>query len=276
MKEVMAFLKKTPLAAGILAMLIGLGGIKLVDAEGMFAMGFHRIVLAFAIAAFVYLISGEKAFEKSAFKTMGYTVKMLLAFVIFSIAIGSLPMIYYLYKKVEIKEAWPLELVATLFFCVGVGLFEELLFRAVLNDAIICQFRKCKGIFVISAIVSSLIFGYVHVMFEDVSNPDLILPIVLKTISTGMMGFALTILYWKSRNLIGLALIHCLYDFFPLCSSAVFKEAQGLGSYAASSQGGGTPVIWYVLQMIFEAVLILVLWKKVVKTIDFEKMREEW
>ena len=76
MKEVMAFLKKTPLVTGILAMLIGLGGISLVKVEGMTAMGFHRIVLAFAMAAFVYLISGEKAFEKSSFKTMGYTVKM--------------------------------------------------------------------------------------------------------------------------------------------------------------------------------------------------------
>ena len=276
MKEVGDFLKKTPLAAGILAMLIGLGAIKLVHTEGMTAMGFHRIVLAFAMAAFVYLISGEKAFEKSSFKTMGYTVKMLLAFVIFSIAIGSLPFILYAGMKMPLYEDWPLNLLATMFFCIGVGLFEELLFRAVLNDMIICQFRNCRHIFLIAGIISSFIFGYVHVMSEDISNPDLILPIVMKTISTGMMGFALTILYWKTRNLIGLALIHCLYDFFPLCSSAVFDGSQGLGSYAASSNGGGTPVIWYVIQIIFEAVLILVLWKKVVKTIDFEKMRQDW
>ena len=276
MKEVGDYLKKTPLAAGILAMLIGLGAIKLVHTEGMTAMGFHRIVLAFAMSVFVYLISGEKAFEKSSFKTMGYTVKMLLAFVIFSIAIGSLPIILYAGMKMPVYGDWPLNLLATMAFCIGVGLFEELLFRAVLNDMIICQFRKCKHIFLIAAIISSFIFGYVHVMSEDMTNPDLILPIVMKTISTGMMGFALTMLYWKTRNLIGLALIHCLYDFFPLCSSAVFDGSQGLGSYAASSNGGGTPVVWYVIQIIFEAVLILVLWKKVVKTLDFEKMRQEW
>ena len=276
MKEVGDFLKKTPLAAGILAMLIGLGAIKLVHTEGMTAMGFHRIVLAFAMAAFVYLISGEKAFEKSSLKTMGYTVKMLLAFVIFSIAIGSLPFILYAGMKMPLYEDWPLNLLATMFFCIGVGLFEELLFRAVLNDMIICQFRNCRHVFLIAAIISSFIFGYVHIMSEDMTNPDLILPIVMKTISTGMMGFALTMLYWKTRNLIGLALIHCLYDFFPLCSSAIFDGSQGLGSYAASSNGGGTPVVWYVIQIIFEAVLILVLWKKVVKTLDFEKMRQEW
>ena len=277
MKEVLAFLKKTPLVTGILALGLTVGGILFVHTEGLFFAGLYRFILAFATGAFLYLISKERTFEKSTLKSLGYTFKHLLAFVIFSFSLGVMLFFYYMsYQKCPVNPTWYLEVIFTAFFCLGVGIFEELIFRAVLNDAIICQFRKSKCVFVVAAIVPSFIFGYVHVIQEDITNPELLLPIALKTLSTGLMGVALTFLYWKTRNIIGVAIVHAVYDFFPIVPTMIFQSGQELGNYASSADGKGQPVVWYVVQIVLEAVVLICLWKKVVKTIDFKKMREEW
>ena len=276
MKEVLGFLKKTPLVTGILALGFMIAGIQFVNTEGMLMAGLYRFILAFAMGAFLYLISGEKVFEKSAFKTSGYAIKKLIAFPIFSLALGLMLLGYNIWQKFPMNPAWPLDILSVVLFCLGVGIFEELIFRAILNDAIIYQFRKCKGVFVIAIIVSSFIFGYVHVMFEDISNPAVFLAMVFKTLSTGMQGACLTILYWKTRNIIGLAIIHALYDFFPIAPTVLFQSGQELGSYASSGNGGAQPIGWYVVQIVFEVIVLLVLWKKVIKTIDFEGIRMEW
>ena len=52
MKEINSFLKKIPLVAGILTLLTGLGGIELVNTEGMTAMGYTvKMLFAFVIFA---------------------------------------------------------------------------------------------------------------------------------------------------------------------------------------------------------------------------------
>lgn len=276
MKEVLGFLKKTPLVTGILALGFMIAGIQFVNTEGLLMAGLYRFILAFAMGAFLYLISKEKVFEKSTFKTSGYVIKNLIAFPIFSLALGLMLLGYNIWQKFPMNPSWPLDILSVVLFCLGVGIFEELIFRAILNDAIIYQFRKCKGVFVIAIIVSSFIFGYVHVMFEDISNPAVFLAMVFKTLSTGMQGACLTILYWKTRNIIGVAIIHALYDFFPIAPTVLFQSGQELGSYASSGNGGAQPIGWYVVQIVFEAIVLLVLWKKVIKTIDFEGIRKEW
>lgn len=275
MKEVLDFLKKTPIVTGVLALGFMVAGIQFVNTEGMLMAGIYRFILSFAMGAFLYLISGERVFEASKFRTCSYVIKSLIAFPIFSLALGLMLLGYNIWQKFPVNPSWPLDILSVVLFCLGVGVFEELIFRAILNDAIIYQFRKCKGVFVIAIIVSSFIFGYVHVMFEDMSNTAVFLPIAFKTISTGMQGACLTILYWKTRNIIGLAIIHALYDFFPIAPTMLFQSGQELGSYATTSNGGSQPVVWYVVQIVFEAIILLVLWKKVVKTIDFESLRKE-
>lgn len=49
-----------------------------------------------------------------------------------------------------------------------VGLFEELTYRALINDAILYQYREKKGVFVAIAIVSSFIFGIIHILGADI------------------------------------------------------------------------------------------------------------
>lgn len=273
MKEFLDFLKKTPLVTGVLALLITIGGIQLVSTDGMFASGLQRFILAFAMGAFLYLISKEKTFEKSTWKTAGYVIKHLLGFIIFAFAILLMLWGVYIYQKKPVNANWPLEMLSTMFFALGVGFFEEMIFRAVLIDAIIYQFRKCKGVFVIAALASSFIFGFVHVMFEDFTDPSILPSIILKTVSTGMMGLAFAFLYWKTRNILALAIVHALYDLFPVLPGVYFDADQKLGNYASSGFGN---ILWYTVQIVCEIFFLIYIVVKVVKKTDFKDIRENW
>ena len=87
-------------------------------------------------------------------------------------------------------DGWLYNFAVTLFEMLFVGLFEEIAFRALINDAIIYQFRKFKYVWVLAAVVSSFIFGYVHVMYEPLNSPLMVGQVVGKTISTGLFGLA--------------------------------------------------------------------------------------
>ena len=63
--------------------------------------------------------------------------------------------------------------------------------RAVLCDAFIYQFRSFKGVFVLTGIAVSFIFGFLHVAGSPVNNPLMLAQAVLKTVSTGILGFSL-------------------------------------------------------------------------------------
>jgi membrane protease YdiL (CAAX protease family) len=91
-----------------------------------------------------------------------------------------------------------------------VGLFEETAFRALINDSIVYQFRSFKHVFLLSAILSSLIFGYVHVMFVPVNSPIIAGQVVGKTISTALFGLA-------SLSSTGRRAIYGRVDFFTEC-----------------------------------------------------------
>ena len=77
-----------------------------------------------------------------------------------------------------LAPGWPLRALLAVVACVFVGLFEELTFRVVINDALLYSFRNNKHIFIWIAIISSLVFGSVHVISAISSE----------TVSTGLFG----------------------------------------------------------------------------------------
>lgn len=86
------------------------------------------------------------------------------------------------------------------------------------------------------------------------------------------------ILYWKTRNIWGCAIVHALYDFLPMICNAMFVTAEGVGEsgYVRTGMLGGAAVGFYIFQAIVTVIILLVIWKKVGKTIDFEEIRRDW
>ena len=277
MKAVLTFLKKKPIITMIIAFITGVAGIMLLDSDDIFAAGVLRYILALAMCVFLYLISGEKTFEKSE-ETTGYVIKHLMGIIIFAAVMLGLSIFGVVYSHNPLADRWFIEVLKVVFLCLGVGLFEELVFRAIMFDGFMYAFRDKKWVFAVSAVLGSLIFGYVHVMNEEMSSAVAIAQIGLKTLSTGIWGLCLLILYWKTRNIWGCAIVHAIYDILPQLCNAMFVTAEGVGESGYVNTGvlGGAAVGLYIIQIIVMVIILLVLWKKVVKTIDFEEIRRDW
>lgn len=276
MTKIGEFLKKQPLITAIIGIAFAYGGINLLYYEGIFATGVHRFVLALMMCTFLYLISGKKTFKKCE-KTTGYVIKRLSGILIFAAVFCVIAIAVSVYQKATLSSNWPIQSVLLLFMMIGVGLFEELAFRAVINDGIVYQFRDKKWVFAASAIISSLLFGYLHVIGYPVSTPLFLAQVILKTISTGLWGFAFLIIYWKTRNIWACGILHGLYDYIIKIKDVIFASDNSLEpGYVNEGMIGRVAIGYYIFISIFMLILLLVLRSKVLKTIDFEEMRANW
>ena len=262
MTKIGEFLKKQPLITAIIGIAFAYGGINLLYYEGIFATGVHRFVLALMMCTFLYLISGKKTFKKCE-KTTSYVIKRLSGILIFAAVFCVIAIAVSVYQKATLSSNWPIQAVLLLFMMIGVGLFEELAFRAVINDGIVY--------------ISSLLFGYLHVIGYPVSTPLFLAQVILKTISTGLWGFAFLILYWKTRNIWACGILHGLYDYIIKIKDVIFASDNSLEpGYVNEGMIGRVAIGYYIFISIFMLILLLVLRSKVLKTIDFEEMRANW
>ena len=274
MTKALEFLKKQPLLTAVIAAVLADRAIQL-PSYAYWDTFLMRLVLCVAMLFFLYLISGEKTLSQGNNQT-GYVFKHLLGFLIFALVLGGIGA-YSTVRDGIAVEGLPVRLIVLLLMFLFGCLFEELCYRAILNDAIVRQFRNTKGVFVISAVVTSLGFGAVHVIGTSVTTGTEFAQAVLKTLSSAVIGFAFLILYWKTRNVWAVGLVHGLYDFLAAMAK-VFLPGMSFDSegYVLSGDVGYAGIILYSIQLLVGVLLVLNIWKKVGKTIDFKAMRENW
>ncbi len=276
LKKYIEFMKRSPLITAALCIVYVVVCFKTVPAETDFQFFMVRTMLCGAVCFFLYQISGDKTLA-SCYVSTGYVIKHSLGFLVMSLIMGSIMLISNISDQVPLKDNPVLGFIIIFLMFISVGLFEELAFRAVINDAIIYKFRDRKYVFVLSAVASSLVFGAVHVLGFDPSSPVAWGQAVGKTLETGVFGLALLILYWKTRNIWACGVAHGLFDFFAGFTEGVFVPAEKTASsYINTGEDGVTILITYFAVAAINAVLAFIVWKKVGKTIDFEKIRREW
>lgn len=275
MRKAIDFLKNHPVITGTIGVATAVAAIKALAQDSIGVMALIRIVLTMAMSMFVYLISGEKSFD-NCHTTTGYVVKwgiltlipefLLLFGVIYMLIVGDLPIV----------AGWPPRVLLAVIAVIFVGLFEELTFRVTIGDALLYGFRNNKHIFIWIAVISSFVFGVVHVIGPNMFAPEAIAGTILKTMSVGLGGLCWLILYWKTRNLWGIALIHALCDFGTFFQSAMCEGVANLGGAENYAGAGAAGNGLYIFQIVCSLVAVIILWKKVGKTIDFEEIRREW
>ena len=274
MTRFLNFLRKQPLLTGVLAFaLVELA--TTIPHPTHWNMCVLRLLECGVMLFLLYLISSEKSVFSDN-DAIGYTFRHLKGLLIFGLVLGMLPVITQF--KNGIEAGLPLRVVTMLLMFLFACLFEELCFRAVLNDAIVYQFRNFKHVFILSAIVSSLTFGVVHVMGAPLTSAIEWAQFLLKTISAAIMGFAFLIMYWKTRNIWAVALVHALYDILTQLSAIILggNASLGIGSYVLTGLNGIVAIGTFSIQTVVGVLIALHVWKKVGKTIDFETMRRTW
>ena len=245
-------IKKVPLLSAAAAIGTALISLRMFRTYDIMAASFLRFSLAAFMAGSLYLISGRKTFEKC-FRQTEYAVTILSPILIYAILLSLARFyLYYSTSGGNLAEGWPVKLALCLILMMSVGLFEELMCRAVLCDAFIYQFRNYKGVFVLTGIAVSFI--------------------------TGILGFSLLMIYWKTRDAVGCAVVHALYDFLLIGPAALFGDLnlENFGGYVLEGSAGKSVVVVLCVDMMIELVLMALIWRKVMGTIDFEEMRRDW
>ena len=277
LKKYIEFMKRSPLITAALCIVYVVVCFKTVPTETDFQFFIVRTMLCGAVCFFLYQISGDKTLASSYVST-GYVIKNSIGFLVMSLIMGTLMLISDIEEQVPLKDNPVLGFIIIFLMFISVGLFEELAFRAVINDAIIYKFREKKYVFVLSAVVSSLVFGAAHIVGEfDAASAIAWGQAVAKTLETGVFGLALLILYWKTRNIWACGVAHGLFDFFAGYTEGLFVPMKTSGSsYINTGEDGLQILITYFVIAAINVVLTFIVWKRVGKTIDFEKIRREW
>ena len=136
-----------------------------------------------------------------------------------------------------LPAGWAFDLAGVAALCVFVGVFEEVLFRGVLLGGLLSRLGGTRNGVVVAALVSSVVFGAVHVGSSAGATDALTLAqMLLKTVQAGSIGLIFAAVYVRTRSIWGVAALHALTDFLlmaPLALAGVGEDA--LGSYV--SQG---------------------------------------
>jgi len=274
LKKTIGYLKKHPIIAATLTVVFGTICVYTIPVENNFHRFLVRTMLCGFVSFVLYQISGEKTFESS-YKNTGYVIKHFSAFLVISLIQGVLLLLGSIQSNTMVDNPI-IGLLNTFLFFISVGLFEELLFRAVINDAILYELRDKKNVFIIIALVSSLVFGAIHTVDVDVTSLTAWALAIGKTLETAVFGFASLILYWKTRNVWACGIAHGLYDFLTAFSTGIFQSVQEISSYVAVNDNSSYSLIMYGVRTVIALIITIIIWKKVSKEIDFEKIRREW
>lgn len=194
---------------------------------------------------------------------------------IFSVLFALMGLIVLFTEHPPVTAGWPAD---TAVFTVNMflaGVYEEGCFRACACDALLPALKKTRHPFFRTALISGLLFGYVHVVSADFSDLQQTLQFFLMMTNLALSGAAFMILYWKARNLFGLAIVYGLNDFLPDVLNHIFQY-QNVDTSAGYTGGDAGTTVIYLFQLVFKAAVLIHIFRKHGRTIDYAKTLEEW
>ena len=121
------------------------------------------------------------------------------------------------------------------------GISEEGLFRGLVFSGLLARLGSHKNGALIAAIVSSVAFGLVHVIYDlNPSNPAVIVTGLLKAFESAMFSLVLCVPVIETGNLWGAITVHAFFDWVLLATAALFSSG---GSATASSYVSADPTV---------------------------------
>lgn len=148
--------------------------------------------------------------------------KLLYLIPCFIIAIDNFQFCSFFSGKMQLINTQPLDILLFIGYCLVVGLFEECIFRGVIFSLLAGWFPKNKKGFLLTYIISSVVFGLAHLLNGFSINT--LLQVGYTILTGGLFAFCLI----KTKNILFCALVHATYNF---CGLLFGKEsALGLGT----------------------------------------------
>ena len=113
---------------------------------------------------------------------------------------------YILVSKISVYE-----ILSLLILVILIGIFEELFFRGWLQNELFEKFGKSKKSIIISIVISSAIFGLVHMC----ANQNILVKLD-RFLVPASFGLVVGSLYYKTKNFWSIIFLHAFWDFVTM------------------------------------------------------------
>ncbi len=137
------------------------------------------------------------------------------------VALNNFPWIAWLSGKMQLIHTQPLHFILFGLYSALVGLFEEIVFRGILFSLLLSYFERTQKGFLWVYVLSSLIFGGMHLLNVFQSGVAAILQAGYSILTGGLFAYV----WIKTKNILFPALIHAVYNFCGL----LYTKDVGLG-----------------------------------------------
>ncbi len=104
-----------------------------------------------------------------------------------------------------------INLLTLLLYCLFIGLTEEFMCRAWLQNEFIERYGKTRKQVIISIILASLVFGMIHI--SNILVGQSVLDTIIQVIQATAAGMLFGAIYYRSKNIWSVILLHGLWDF---------------------------------------------------------------
>ena len=163
MSTIRTFARSHPLLVTAVGLAIGLAVIWFVPSDGSLAnMMFIRLGLTIVMFAIMAVAAGCNIIVPNA-KSIGLSFKKSIYPLVVALVMGVFVLLGTAMKNEGMVSDWPLQLALVIMLCLLVGTFEEGLFRGIVFSGLLARFGETRRGLIGAVIVSSLIFGFVHV-----------------------------------------------------------------------------------------------------------------
>lgn len=181
-------------------------------------------------------------------KLFGKPTNLLYLIPCLIIAIDNFQFYAYFNGKMQLVNTHPLDFILFGGYCIAVGLFEECIFRGVVFSLLASWFPKNKKGFLWTYVISSVIFGFAHIL--NGFSLGTLIQVGYTILTGGLFAFCLI----KTKNILLCAFIHAVYNFCGL----LFETEARLGLGAGVVLDLGTSITMLVVSIL---VGIFVLYK---------------
>lgn len=217
-KKLASFIKYMVITVILVA--IGIFGLSINVGQSIQAQTVHRFVLGAIMFIALYFLGGKEAltWKKKSIKYM-LLLSAYQLFIVLLIAISA-----YMDGLKVVKRDWFFVLLSNLLLAFCVGLYEEGFMRGIFLNGLIKIFPNTKVGLWLAVIISSFLFGFIHVMwyipYIGINPVSIIIQMVSKTIAAGAIGMLLAAIYLKTKNIWTCVIVHGLNDFFIFLQEA--------------------------------------------------------
>ncbi len=243
-------MRKHPIVVAIIGFIIGYCGIKFLPYSNDNISGILVRLGLGAVLLGIMILMGGKDSLKIFKKGFGFSLRTGLYFLVIAI-ITAVSAIGVGISKNNIPSDLIMLEISNFILCITVGIFEESMFRGVMLQGILKKSGKTyKGIW-IAIIITSLLFGSIHVdSYIFGGNYDFagVVQTIGKILQSGILGVLLSAIYLKTKNFWAIAFVHALNDFLAFQATVFKVENSSIGGgYVQSGTQGNMMVVGYVV-----------------------------